>query len=104
MLLIYLDGKRLCRDYIFRDFAPIGTERWCIKQYAKRSAAAKMCRRIKHSVVVEVPDGFVVDACGRVYNDTRQVPLEELIVMPPFMVTNPTSVQPLLFGRGSHKT
>lgn len=101
MFIIRDGSQRLCKDGKMRAHAPIGTQSWCIKEYKTKAAAFRRIqqnRLMNFHQVVEVPDGFELDAAGRIYNDCREVSIEALVVKEPEVKKNHTSVQPLLFG------
>lgn len=101
MLIIYHeDGRRLCKDGYWRDFANFGDYPDCVKVYRNKPRARRRALDRK-ARLADIPDGFSVDACGRVYNETREVSIEPFwvdLTIPPH---NPVTVQPLLFSRFS---
>lgn len=70
-LVISKNGKRLCKDNKFREFAMFGTFGSCIKQYKNLGHAKRKADRTRwiDCEVVEIPEGYDVDASGNVYHD-----------------------------------
>lgn len=78
MIFIIWDGKRLCKDNCYREFANFGTFKECVRIFRYKNVAL---RKAKHQNVLlelrqkpatvkvaETPQGFLVNAVGEVYN------------------------------------
>lgn len=84
MIFVIKGNARLCKDKRWREFAHFGTFESCVKTYRRRSAADAVAtsqnalleykKKTPNVAVAEVPDGYIVDAVGNVFdNDDRQV-------------------------------
>lgn len=82
-IIMRADGKRLCQDGFWRDFASFGTFPECVKVYRQQGRAtskakslnahALYTKRTNPSViagihVVTVPPSYSMDASGRIFN------------------------------------
>jgi len=89
MIIVINENKRLCQDKMWREFAPFGNTKSCVKVYKRLSKAYNvansqnawqmylgMTERVK---VAEVPDGYLVNASGDVFdqNDVLTGTLED---------------------------
>lgn len=69
IVIIDNDGRRLCQDKRWRDFANYGTYPSCVKTYRRVSGAKGTARKLKARIVVVGDEPGVtreVDACGKV--------------------------------------
>jgi hypothetical protein len=69
IMLIDNEGRRLCQDKRWRDFANYGTYRECVKTYRAVGGAKAMARKLKARIVAVGNEPGVereVDAVGKV--------------------------------------
>jgi hypothetical protein len=66
------NGKRLCKDWMFRDFASFGTYPECIKIYKRAGSAKRAIGRFRINAGIKayrVPEGALMDASGEVWKE-----------------------------------
>ncbi len=80
MILVCKDqSARLCQDGCWRYFANFGTYPECVKIYKSLGHALRRAKR-NGGYVVEIPEGFAVDASGVVFGPVGVYSLNHFIV------------------------